>query len=113
MFWNGSTAIDGLFGNGSGSAGSAAGASVGASSARASCGDGAAAAAASSCTSPTKRNPRLWIVRITFCALPSSPTARRAALMRELSAASDTTRPCHTVSNSSSLLTMRSRCCSR
>ena len=32
MFWNGSTAIDGLPGSGSGSAGSAAGASVGASS---------------------------------------------------------------------------------
>ena len=113
MFWNGSTAIDGLFGSGSGSAGSAAGASVGASSARASSDDGTTAGAASGSTSATKRNPRLWSVRMTFCALPSSPTARRAALMREFSAASDTTRPCHTVSNSSSLLMIRSRCCTR
>ena len=45
MFWNGSTAIDGLLGSGSGSgsAGSAAGASVGASSAPPPADDGAAA----------------------------------------------------------------------
>ncbi len=60
-------------------------------------------------TSPTKRNPRLCSVRMKLWSLPLSPSARRAALIRELSVASDTMRPCHTASKSSSLLTIRSR----
>ena len=117
MFWNGRTAIEGLFGSGSGSAGSAAGARVGASwrglPRRRFFRLASADAASSTCTSPTKRNPRLCAVRIRACVLPSSPIARRAALMREFSAASDTMRPCQTASNSSSLLTIRSRCCTQ
>ena len=38
-----------------------------------------------------------------------APSARRAALMRELSVASETMRPCQIASKSSSLLTIRSR----
>src|SRR5262245_1930743 len=59
-------------------------------------------------TAPTNRKPRLLIVRMSFCWAPQSPTARRAALMRELKAASEIARPIHTVSISSSLVTIRS-----
>ena len=40
-----------------------------------------------------KRKPRRWIVLISACLSPSSPIALRAALIRLLSAASDTIRP--------------------
>ena len=66
-------------------------------------------AGAWSLTSATKRNPRLCSVRMKTWSLPLSPSARRAALMRLLKAASDTMRPCQMVSINSSLLTMRSR----
>ena len=58
---------------------------------------------------PMKRKPRRWIVLISACRSPSSPIALRAALIRLLSAASDTIRPFQIVSNNSSLLTTRSR----
>ena len=60
-------------------------------------------------TSPTKRNPLRAMVRISFCAPPLSPTARRAALMRLVKVDSDTIRPPQTDAMRSSLLTMRSR----
>ena len=47
----------------------------------------------SSSTSPTKRNPRLCNVRMRLWSWPLSPSARRAALMRELSVASETAAP--------------------
>jgi len=49
-------------------------------------------------TGATKRKPRPWTVRITCWARPLSPTAWRAALMRLVKVASETIRPCHTLS---------------
>ena len=40
-----------------------------------------------------KRKPRRWMVLINACLSPSSPIAFRAALIRLLSAASETIRP--------------------
>ena len=64
-----------------------------------------------------KRKPRRWIVLINACLSPSSPIAFRAALIRLLSAASDTILPFQMVSSNSSLLTtrprLRTKCTSR
>ncbi len=49
------------------------------------------------------------MVRISFCSLPLSPIALRAALMRLVNVESDTIRPPHTEAMRSSLLTTRSR----
>ena len=76
-------------------------------------GDDAGAASASSRTAPMKRTPLRGRVRIHRCALPLSPSALRAALMRAASAASDTIRPPHTACSRSSLLTTRSWCCTK
>jgi hypothetical protein len=46
-------------------------------------------------TSPTKRMPLRVKVRTSCCAVPSSPSARRTALIRVVSADSDTIRPPH------------------
>ena len=71
-------------------------------------GSAPAAAGGSSCaTSPTKRKPRPWMVRMSFCADPSSLRVWRAALIRLLRVASETIRPFHTRSMISSLLTAR------
>ena len=56
-----------------------------------------------------KRNPLRAMVRIHRCWPPSSPIARRAALMRASMAESETTRPLHTAARRSSLLTTRWR----
>ena len=64
---------------------------------------------ASSRTSPTNRNPLRTTVRIQRCCSPSSPTARRTALMRAAIADSETMRPSQTAVRRSSLLTTRSR----
>jgi len=102
MFSNGSTAIDGrsaISGGGSWP-GSAAGFSP-------------AVAGMSSVTSPTKRKPLRGMVRSSAWLLPLSPMAVRAALMRLVSVESETTRPPQTPAIRSSLLTTRSRFCSR
>jgi hypothetical protein len=62
-----------------------------------------------SVTSPMKRMPLRVKVRIICCEAPSSPIARRTALIRVVSADSDTIRPPHTACSRSSLLTTRSR----
>jgi len=72
-----------------------------------------AAGTSSSRTSPTKRTPLREKVRIRVCVPPLSPSARRAAAIRLSSAASETMRPPHTDAKRSSLLTTRSRFCSR
>jgi len=64
-------------------------------------------------TSPTKRKPFRGTVRISFWPLPLSPIAIRAALIRLVRVESDTIRPCHTNAIRSSLLTTRSRFCSK
>ena len=65
---------------------------------------------ASTFTSATNRYPRPCTVRISLWSRPSSPIARRACLIRLVTAASVTNRPPHTASMSSSLDTTRSRC---
>ena len=64
-------------------------------------------------TTPTKRMPLRAMVRISFCSSPLSPIALRAALMRLVRVESDTMRPPQTDAIRSSLLTTRSRFCSR
>ena len=64
-------------------------------------------------TAATKRKPRPCTVLITRCWAPSSPTARRAALIRVVSADSLTKRSPHTLSSSSFFVTTRSRCSTR
>ena len=64
-------------------------------------------------TAPTKRRPLRGMVRISFWSSPLSPTALRAALMRLVSVDSDTIRPPQTAAIRSSLLTTRSRFCTR
>ena len=64
-------------------------------------------------TAPTKRRPLRAMVRISFCSSPLSPTAFRAALMRLVRVESDTIRPPQTEAMRSSLLTTRSRFCTR
>ena len=64
---------------------------------------------ASTPTSATQRYPRPWTVLMTFCWMPSSPTTRRAALMRLVSVDSLTKRSPQTVSSSSVLGTTRDR----
>ena len=66
-----------------------------------------------SCTVPTKRRPFREIVRISFWSLPLSPTAVRAALTRLVNVESETVRPSQTWPIRSSLLTTRSRFCTR
>src|SRR4051812_11575724 len=53
--------------------------------------------------SPMKRMPLRVKVRTSRCAVPSSPSARRTALIRVVIADSDTTRPPHTSCSRSSL----------
>jgi hypothetical protein len=53
------------------------------------------------------------MVRISFFSAPLSPTAFRAALMRLVSVESETLRPPQTEAMRSSLLTTRSRFCTR
>ena len=74
MFWNGRTAIDGLSATRPAAAGGSRRISM---------------------TSPTKRMPLRVKVRISRCVAPSSPSARRAALIRVVSADSETIRPPH------------------
>ncbi len=57
--------------------------------------------------------PRPWTVRITACRCPSSPTARRAALIRLVRADSPTNRSPQTSSSSSCFDTTRSRWATR
>ena len=66
-----------------------------------------------SLTPAIKRTPFRITVRITDCAEPLSPTARRTALMRVVIADSETMRPPHTAAIRSSRLTTRSRFCTR
>jgi hypothetical protein len=81
-------------------------------------GGGAAASAGASpfdCvrTAPTKRRPLRAMVRISLWSSPLSPIAFRAALMRLVRLESDTIRPPQTEAIRSSLLTTRSRFCTR
>ena len=64
-------------------------------------------------TAPTNRMPLRAMVRISLCSSPLSPTALRAALMRLVRVESDTIRPPQTDAMRSSLLTTRSRFCTR
>jgi hypothetical protein len=65
------------------------------------------------CKAPMKRRPLRGMVRISCCFRPLSPTAVRAALIRLVSVDSDTIRPPQTEAIRSSLLTTRSRSCTR
>jgi hypothetical protein len=65
------------------------------------------------CTAPMKRKPLRGMVRINCWFRPLSPTAVRAALIRLVSVDSDTIRPPQTEAMRSSLLTTRSRFCTR
>ena len=69
----------------------------------------AAVCCCSSRTTPTKRNPLRGSVLISRCCPPLSPIALRAALIRVVSADSETLRPAQTEASRSSLLTTRSR----
>ena len=69
----------------------------------------ALAVSRSSRTAPANRMPLRGSVLMRRCALPLSPTALRAALMRVVNADSETSRPPHTAARMSSLLTTRSR----
>jgi hypothetical protein len=60
-------------------------------------------------TAPVKRSPLRCTVRISARAPPLSPIAWRAALIAVVIAESETIRPPHTASSSSSLPTTRSR----
>ena len=85
IFEKGSTAIEGFSGNGN---------DVGFCTSR---------------ISPTKRKPLRGSVRISRCSSPLSPIAVRAALMRVVSANSETMRPCQMAAIRSSLVMTRSR----
>jgi len=76
-------------------------------------GDDTGAGSCASRTMPIKRTPFRGKVRIHRCAAPLSPSALRAAFMRAASAESETIRPPHTACSRSSLLTTRSRFCTR
>ena len=65
--------------------------------------------ASSSSTVPTKRMPFRGTVLMRCCALPLSPIAHRAALMRVVMAELETIRPAQTEAIKSSLLTSRPR----
>ena len=111
MFWNGRTAIEGLSGSDSGVAVSArviaSALAVASGCGWRSAADGAVDAVPVDFADEAK--PALVLRANEALSLPLSPTARRAALMRELSAASEMARPCQMVSISSSLLTIRWR----
>jgi hypothetical protein len=72
------------------------------------CGDVEPSWSCCSCTVPTKRKPLRSRVLIRRWSWPLSPMAPRAALMRVVSADSETMRPAQTAPIRSSLLTTRS-----